>query len=113
MDRQAQAWASLTKRPWYDNFILMKKIARRAKIACSIDSRLLERVERIRANTGESRSAVISRALAALTAQELYQARVERYAQVYRETPELADELSDARRLARRALSALPWNDDR
>ncbi|MGC4115597.1 MAG: hypothetical protein QM765_13530 [Myxococcales bacterium] len=89
----------------------MKRAPRRSKIACSIDSRLLERVERIRASTGESRSAVISRALAALTAEEHHGARVERYRQAYLEHPEAADELTAARRLARRALTGLAWDD--
>jgi metal-responsive CopG/Arc/MetJ family transcriptional regulator len=89
----------------------MEPTGRRAKIACSIDSRLLARVERMRASTGESRSAVINRALAKLTADELSTARTRRYVQAYRDVPDEGRALTAARRLAERALAALPWDD--
>jgi len=91
----------------------MKRAARRAKIAFSIDAQLLERVERIRASTGESRSAVISRALAGLTAEERRGARIARYRQAYLDQPESEDELATAQDLARRALATLAWEDGR
>ena len=89
----------------------MKVARRRAKIACSVDSRLLARVERMRAGTGESRSAVINRALAKLTEEDLSAARAQRYVQAYRETPEAASALATARSLAQRALANLAWDD--
>jgi metal-responsive CopG/Arc/MetJ family transcriptional regulator len=89
----------------------MKRERTRAKIACSIDSHLLARVERMRAGTGESRSSVINRALAKLTAEDLSVARAQRYVQAYREAPETASALAAARSLARRALANLAWDD--
>ena len=85
---------------------------RRAKIACSIDARVLARVERMRAITGESRSAVINRALEQLTTGELAAEREARYLQTYRDQPETAEAIADARKLARRVLSGLPWDDE-
>lgn len=85
---------------------------RRAKIACSIDSRLLAQVERLRAVTGETRSAVVDRALAKLTNEELRAARVRRYIEAYRETPETKPDERIARDLARRTLARLPWDDE-
>jgi hypothetical protein len=60
---------------------------RKAKIAITIDRRLLAQIERIRAGTGESRSAVVGRAVARLTSEDMYQARVRRYVAAYREQP--------------------------
>jgi hypothetical protein len=86
--------------------------SRRAKIACSIDARVLARVERMRANTGESRSAVINRALEQLTAGELASEQEARYLQTYQDHPETAEAISDARALAQRVLSGLAWDDE-
>ncbi len=82
-----------------------------AKVACSIDAELLARVESIRKRTGESRSAFISRALRVLTAESARSLAVARYAEAYREHPESSDDVSAARRSARRALSRVPWED--
>jgi hypothetical protein len=71
---------------------------------------LLARVECIRAGTGESRSAVIGRALAKLTAEEISVAKTQRYVEAYRKTPERAREVAAARRLARRTVAGLPWD---
>lgn len=83
----------------------------RTKIACSIDSQLLARVERLRESTGESRSAVISRALSKLTADELRKTRVQEYLQAYRDMPETDEEIEEARRSARARLTQLPWQE--
>lgn len=98
----------MTHSQWYDNFIPM---ARRAKIACSIDSTLLARVESIRLLTGESRSAVIGRALVKLTSDEAHADQVRRYRAAYLEQPETAHDIERARRYTRRTLASLPWND--
>jgi hypothetical protein len=71
----------------------------------------LARVERIRARTGESRSAVISRALARLTADEIQTLKTKRYEEVYREFPESAEEVSAARASAKHALRSVVWDD--
>ena len=86
-------------------------MANAAKIACSIDAALLARVESVRARTGESRSAFISRALDRLTAETTRARAVRRYVAAYTEHPEVAEDLRAARRSARRALSAVAWEE--
>jgi hypothetical protein len=84
-------------------------MSRRAKIACSIDAGLLARVEMIRLGTGESRSAVIGRALMKLTSEAAHEEQVRRYQAAYREQPEGRSAVAAARRQARRTLARLPW----
>jgi hypothetical protein len=84
-------------------------MAKSAKVAFSVDGRLLDRVERIRARTGESRSAVIARALVLITKADARDEQVGRYVAAYREQPESADDEQVARRAARRTLARLPW----
>jgi metal-responsive CopG/Arc/MetJ family transcriptional regulator len=86
-------------------------MANAAKIACSIDAELLQRVEAVRARTGESRSAFISRALLALTAESVRARSVKRYVEAYRDHPEGPADLVAARKSARRALSRVAWED--
>lgn len=85
--------------------------ARTSKIACSIDTHLLASVERLRVRTGESRSAVIARALAGLVGEQEHQRRVQAYVQAYRDQPESAAEVRKARVVAQQALSQFAWND--
>jgi hypothetical protein len=101
-------WARLATRARYDNFILM---ANAAKIACSIDAGLLKRVETVRARTGESRSAFISRALLALTAESARAGAAKRYVEAYKAHPEGQADVVAARRTAARALSGVDWDD--
>jgi metal-responsive CopG/Arc/MetJ family transcriptional regulator len=82
-----------------------------AKVAFSVDRRLLDRVERIRAKTGESRSAVIARALALVTKAAARDEQIGRYVAAYREQPESADDEQVARRTARRSLTHLSWEE--
>jgi RNase adaptor protein for sRNA GlmZ degradation len=86
-------------------------VANSAKIACSIDAELLQRVETIRARTGESRSALISRAILALTAESARTRAVKQYVEAYRNHPEGPADLASARKSARRALSRVDWED--
>jgi metal-responsive CopG/Arc/MetJ family transcriptional regulator len=86
-------------------------MANAAKIACSIDAELLQRVEAIRARTGESRSAFISRALLALTAEAARARALKRYVEAYQDHPEMTADLVAARKSARRALSSVAWED--
>ncbi len=83
--------------------------SRATKIACSIDADLLRRVEAVRATTGESRSALISRALLALTAKSVRAQSVKRYVAAYKERPETPADVAAARRTARRALARVAW----
>jgi metal-responsive CopG/Arc/MetJ family transcriptional regulator len=87
-------------------------MAKAAKIAVSLEAELLRRVERVREQTGESRSAVVSRALRRLTREDEQARRVVEYAQVYRDKPETPAEVSAARSSAKRALSALAWDEE-
>jgi len=82
-----------------------------AKVAFSLDAALLERIERIRARTGESRSALIARALTAVTQEDVRSAAVRRYVEAYREQPETREDEARARRAARHTLKHLPWDD--
>jgi metal-responsive CopG/Arc/MetJ family transcriptional regulator len=85
--------------------------ARRAKFACSVDATLLARVERLRAQTGESRSAVINRALLKLTQEHARSLRVRRYVQALTEQPETETEIKRASALARRVLASVAWKN--
>jgi metal-responsive CopG/Arc/MetJ family transcriptional regulator len=82
-----------------------------AKVACSIDARLLARVESVREKTGESRSAFISRAIRALMAESARAQALARYVQAYAQHPESSKDVQAARRSARRALSRLAWEE--
>jgi metal-responsive CopG/Arc/MetJ family transcriptional regulator len=86
--------------------------ARTAKIACSIDSALLASAERLRARTGESRSALIARALSGLLAEQAHRARVQAYVEGYRARPESAAEVARARKTSRAALARVEWDDE-
>jgi hypothetical protein len=85
---------------------------RHAKFACSVDAAVLARIERLRARTGESRSALVSRALVKLADEEASADRVRRYIEAYREKPESRAQISAARRMARRVVRAMPWEDE-
>jgi len=87
-------------------------MANAAKIACSIDADLLQRVEDVRARTGESRSALISRALRALTAESARARAVKQYVEAYRDHPESADDTAAARKSARRVIAHVAWEDE-
>jgi metal-responsive CopG/Arc/MetJ family transcriptional regulator len=85
-------------------------MSKTSKIAVSLDPRLLARVERARAHTGESRSALVSRALELLTSDEERQAKAARYVIAYHERPETVAEVHEGRAWARRVLARLPWD---
>lgn len=82
------------------------------KIAVSVDRELLRSAEKLRATTGESRSALVSRALALVVAEREAQDRVAEYVEAYRRRPERRAELDQARAAARRSLAALEWDDE-
>jgi predicted transcriptional regulator len=85
--------------------------ARTAKIACSLDADLLASVERLRARSGESRSAVIARALADLVGARERELATRAYVKAYQDQPETAPEIREARGLARRSLSRVSWDE--
>ena len=85
---------------------------RAAKIAVSLDPDLLHRAERVRRRTGESRSALVSRALRVLTDEAERAQRVAEYVRGYREHPETAEEIASIRAAAQRSLAAIPWEEE-
>ncbi len=82
------------------------------KVAVSVDRDLLRRAERLRRTTGESRSALVSRALRQLLSDEERQARVEAYVAAYRSVPEDVEATELAHALAARSLASIPWEDE-
>lgn len=83
-----------------------------SKFAVTVRAELLTRVERLRRGTGESRSAVVARALARLLEDELRAENVRRYQQAYREHPESTEDVQEARALAALSLRHAPsWDD--
>jgi Arc/MetJ-type ribon-helix-helix transcriptional regulator len=82
------------------------------KIAVSLDADLLRRVERLRGRSGESRSALVSRALRLLTHEEEEALRVREYVQAYRDHPETPQEVVATRAAAKRSLATIPWDEE-
>ncbi len=87
-------------------------MSNRAKIAVSLDPSVVARVERLRRRTGESRSAVVGRALASLLDDEANVQRAEDYVRAYRERPESISDIDAARASARAAVAHLAWDDE-
>lgn len=83
-----------------------------AKVAISLERELFRRAERLRATTGESRSALIGRALRNVLQAEADKRNVEEYVAAYRRIPDGSRDVTLARRTARRALASLPWEDE-
>jgi predicted transcriptional regulator len=82
-----------------------------AKIAVSLDPELLRRAESLRQSTGETRSALVARALVRLVEQHDEEARVAEYVDAYRRKPEGPAEVNLARDVARRSLTTLAWDE--
>ena len=82
------------------------------KVAVTVQSEVLAAAERLRSRTGESRSALFTRALRGLVRTEELKAKVERYREAYREQPETAREIEEADALARESMKSAPdWDD--
>ena len=79
------------------------------KVAVTIEREVLGAAERIRRRTGESRSALVNRALRQLVSLEAHRERVERYVTAYRKHPETEEEVKAASRLAAETLEGLEW----
>jgi hypothetical protein len=82
-----------------------------AKVAVSVEHDVFVRAERLRKRSGESRSALVSRALRELLRHDAMAREAKRYVDAYRRVPEGAAEVKRARRISRRAIAALPWDD--
>ena len=87
-------------------------MASRAKVAITLDAELLRRAERLRRSTGESRSALLNRALQELLRADSHRRRVEEYVRAYRDQPESADDVRAARAVAGRTVRHLDWDEN-
>lgn len=81
------------------------------KLAISLDRDLLRRAERLREATGESRSALVARALRQFLRAEELDRQVREYSEAYRSVPETASDARAARALARRSMAQVHWDD--
>lgn len=81
------------------------------KVTISVDRELLRRVEALRKNTGESRSALVSRALSRLIEEQEQRDRIAEYIKTYQEHPEEQVDVDRARSLAKASLANLPWDE--
>ncbi|MEM9693900.1 MAG: hypothetical protein AAGA56_15235 [Myxococcota bacterium] len=78
-----------------------------AKIAISLDPETLAQAERLRAKTGESRSALFARAVRGLVSREEHVEKVRRYVEGYEREPE--SEVEAWHELARSTLISQDW----
>ena len=81
------------------------------KITISLDERVLEQLERLRATTHEARSAVIARAVRMLLQRQEHEERVQAYVDAYRRQPESEADLAAADELALDTLSRVAWEE--
>jgi metal-responsive CopG/Arc/MetJ family transcriptional regulator len=82
-----------------------------AKVTISLERDVFVRAERLRKRSGESRSALVGRALRELLRHDAMADEARRYVDAYRRMPETVAEVRRARRLARHGIIALPWED--
>jgi len=80
-----------------------------AKITVSVDQAVLRQAERVRRRTGESRSALVARALRVVLQVDDNAELVRQYVAGYRRIPETAADKTSAHKLAARALDGLKW----
>ena len=81
------------------------------KVAISVSGEVLREIERLRRQTGESRSAVCERALSALLELRDEVERRRRYVGGYRVAPESRQEIEAALATGLAALAAEPWDE--
>jgi metal-responsive CopG/Arc/MetJ family transcriptional regulator len=79
------------------------------RVAISLPRELLKSVERLRRETGESRSALVQRALREVISQKKRAEDLRRYVEGYLAAPETADEISAAEAAAGQLLAEEPW----
>ena len=84
-------------------------MANAAKVAVTIDAAVLDATEELRKQTGESRSAVVTRALRQLVMVEKRRSQIAEYVEAYTVHPETDVEIESAAVLAKAALRGLPW----
>jgi metal-responsive CopG/Arc/MetJ family transcriptional regulator len=88
-------------------------MAKREKIAITVDDALLAQVERMRKKLGESRSAVFERALSQYLTGIDREAESQRYMDAYRRQPETAAECKETMSLAVAAFETEEWDAPR
>ncbi|GMV16153.1 MAG: ribbon-helix-helix protein, CopG family [Polyangiaceae bacterium] len=81
------------------------------KLAISLDRELLRRAEQLRRATGESRSALVARALRQLLRAQEVEQLARDYVAAYRRVPETPLEVRAARALAKKSLARVEWDD--
>ena len=84
-------------------------MAESEKVAITLPGDVYKRVERMRKSTGESRSAVIHRALRCLFRDDERAARVRKYVDAYRRHPETDAEVNQAEASAAELFKQVPW----
>lgn len=82
---------------------------RTAKVAISLPSDVLTELERLRSETGESRSALVQRAIRQLIRDRRREERISRYIEGYRQRPESPAEIEAAERAAIDLFASEPW----
>jgi metal-responsive CopG/Arc/MetJ family transcriptional regulator len=79
------------------------------RIAISLPRDLLKSIERLRRETGETRSALVQRALREVIAQKKRAEDLRRYMEGYAAAPETPDEIAAAEASAAQLLAEEPW----
>lgn len=89
----------------------MEFMPRHRKIAISVSPEVLAAAERVRKQTGESRSAVFERALVGLVVAQQRAERSRQYVEGYRRAPERPTEVAAALAAALATLAGEPWDE--
>lgn len=84
-------------------------MAKAEKIAITLPKEILNALERHRAETGESRSALVSLAIERLLRERQEERLVRRYVEGYHRRPESEEEVLAAQAAAADLLTAEPW----
>jgi metal-responsive CopG/Arc/MetJ family transcriptional regulator len=79
------------------------------KLAISLPKELVSRMEKLRKQTGETRSAFIRRAIQLVFKKLDKEARLKEYIDGYRKKPESAEEVAAAQASATQLLAQEPW----
>ena len=79
------------------------------KIAISLSREVLSGIEKLRKETGESRSAIVRRGIQKLLQEKESAARIQSYLEGYRRQPETGAEIEAATLAATELLAREPW----
>jgi metal-responsive CopG/Arc/MetJ family transcriptional regulator len=80
-----------------------------SKVAISLPTETLKAVEKERAESGESRSQIIRRAIEIMLRQEKENENIQKYIRGYQDMPETKEEIAAAHYSAEAALAEEPW----